>query len=383
MSKEYLNNRDIKNIEKADALLKGLPPYVRQFYNAKKGAKKELTRYAYVQDINAFLTYLAPIHHQDVKTFSFEILGRLTAQDIDEYKNVLQKRYADASVKRKLASLSTFFKYLVLAGYVRSNPAMIIDWPTEDRKEIVHLNNEQTARLLNGILRNDKQICYLTEDGELKQSSVEGRDAVKGNAKNKHVDYIVTDINETTRKRREKVRLRNFVITLLFLKTGIRVSELVSIDVDDINWHTTIIHVTGKGGKPRPVGIGEEILVKKMKEYLAGERKALTKKRPFEKALFVYTRGERISVSQVESMIKEMVQTYLADDDNVRHKDFSPHKLRSTCATRLLKETGNIKAVSDLLGHESIEITSRAYATIEAEENAKAMQAYDVYRPEE
>ena len=74
-------------------------------------------------------------------------------------------------------------------------------------------------------------------------------------------------------------------------------------------------------------------------------------------------------------MIKEMVQTYLADDEFVKKEDFSPHKLRSTCATRLLKETeGNIKGVSELLGHKSIEITARRYAAMNQLENAKEME---------
>lgn len=382
MPDNYLEKRDRAYVDKSNKLLEGLPYYVKQFYDAKKSAKKELTRYAYVQDIKAFLEYLSPIHHCDVKDFPIEILENLSVQDIDEYKSVLLDNYAKASAKRKLASLSSFYKYLILAGFVKNNPTAIIDWPSEDKsKAIVYLDDEQTARLLSGILQNDKQLFYLNDYGDMNMSSIMEKGAVKGAAKNKYTDYIVKDIDETTRNRREKVKLRNFVITLLFLKTGIRVSELVSIDLQDIDWRDTIINVTGKGGKTRPVGFGEEILVNTLKEYIAGERKALTKSNPGEQALFVSTRGKRISVKQVETMIKEMVQTYLADDETIRHEDFSPHKLRSTCATRLLRETGNIKAVADLLGHESIEITSRSYAKLQEKENAQLMQAYEAYKP--
>lgn len=376
MSNEYLIDRDNKNIAKAKALLNELPPYVKQFYDAKKSAKKELTRYAYVQDIKDFLSYLAQIHHKEVKTFPFELLGELTVQDIDEYKNVLLKDYASSSVKRKLASLSTFFKYMVLAGFIKNNPAAIIDWPAEDKsKAIIYLDNEQTTALLNGIRANNKQIYYLNEDGEAALSAKSISTVNKGASKNKHTGYYVGAISDYTKKRREPVILRNYVITLLFLKTGIRVSELVSIDLGDIDFRKNMIYVTGKGGKARPVSFDEEEIVKALKDYINDCRPSLLGNSYTEKALFVTQRGKRISVRNVEAMIKEMVQTYLADDDSVNKADFSPHKLRSTCATRLLKETGNIKGVSDLLGHESISITASRYAELEKEANAIEMGA--------
>lgn len=381
MSNEYLVERDNRSIAKSRALLADLPDYVKQFYDAKKGSKQELTRYAYLMDIRDFLGYLSPIHKVPVKEFPFELLGELTVQDIDEYRNVLFKSYAPSSVKRKLASVSSFYKYLVLAGFVKNNPAAIIDWPKENKsKTIVYLDDEQTSKLLNGIYANNKQLFYLTEDSGFNQSTVKNKGAVKGAAKNKNLDYVVRDIDETTRKRREKVRLRNFIITALFLKTGVRVSELVSIDLGDIDFRNTIIMVTGKGGKTRPVGFGEEILVNSLKDYLGAERKALTKNNPTEQALFVSSQSKRMSVRQVETMIKEMVQTYLADDPVINAPDISPHKLRSTCASRLLRETGNIKAVSDLLGHESIQVTSDHYAKIQAMQNAQDLQAYEVLK---
>ena len=376
MANEYLLDRDNKTIAKSKAILDQLPDYVKQFYDAKKSAKKELTRYAYVLDIKEFLEYLSPIHHIEVKKFPFELLGELSVQDIDEYKNELLKKYAASSVRRKLASLSSFYKYLVLAGFVKNNPAAIIDWPKEDKsRAIVYLDEEQTATLLRGIYANDKQIYYLNDAGETALSSVKDKDAVKGKAQNKYTDYIVRDIDDLTRKRREKVRMRNYCIALLFLKTGMRVSELVSIDLDDIDMKETMINVTGKGGKTRPVGFGEPGIVSALKEYINIDRRALTSKNKAEKALFVSTSGKRISVRNVETMIKEMVQTYLADDEFVKKEDFSPHKLRSTCATRLLKDTdGDITGVSELLGHDSIEITARRYAAIKQKENAKKMQ---------
>lgn len=375
MSNEYLQERDNKIIKKSAALLEELPPYVKQFYDSKKGAKKELTRYAYIQDIEDFLSYLSPIHHEEVKTFPFEKLGLLSVQDIDEYRNHLFKTYKPASVKRKLASISSFYKYLVLAGFVKNNPAAIIDWPSDDKsKAIVYLDEDQTRRLLQGIYYNNKQIYYLT-DGETSLSSVKGKGATKGKAKNKYTEYIVRTIDDATKKRREKVRLRNYCIALLFLKTGMRVSELVSIDLDDIDFRNTIINVTGKGGKTRPVGFGEDGIVRALRDYILSDRKALLGKNTAEKALFVSRVGKRISVRNVESMIKEMVMTYLSDDEFVKKEDFSPHKLRSTCATRLLKETGgNIMGVSALLGHESIEITARRYAAMNQMDNAKEME---------
>ena len=384
MSNEYLIERDNKTIEKSKALLDNLPPYVRQFYDSKKGAKSELTRYAYIQDIREFLEYLSPIHHKDVKGFPFEYLESLEVQDIDEYRNVLFKTYKASSVKRKLASLSTFYKYLILAGFVKNNPASVIDWPKEDKsKAIVYLDDEQTSRLLNGIYTNDKQIYYYKEikdsngkviDQVLETSTRSGT-AIKGKQLNKGLKTKIGPIDAATRKRREKIRLRNYCITVLLLKTGMRVSELVSIDLGDIDFRNTMINVTGKGGKTRPVGFGEPAIVSALRNYIEFDRKALLGQNTNENALFVSTAGRRVTVRSIEYMIKEMVMTYLADDEFVKKEDFSPHKLRSTCATRLLKETGgNIKGVSEFLGHESIDITAKRYAAISQMENAREME---------
>ena len=380
MSKEYLYQRDNKYMAKSQALLDELPYYVKQFYDGKKGSKKEMTRHAYLLDIKAFLTYLAPIHHAEVKTFPIDILGSLTIQDIIDYKDSFGQKYKPATERRKLASLSTFFKYLVVAKVIDNNPVAALEFPTDDKsRNIVFLDNEQTVILLEGILRNDKQLYYRTDEKELTPSSVPGKGSIKGIAKRKSTDYIVRNIDDTiTKHRREKVKLRNYVITFLFLKTGLRVSELVSIDLTDIDWRNTTITVIGKGGKSRPVGFGEELLVNKLRLYIETDRKELTKKNPTEPALFVSTRGSRMSVKQVETMIKEMVQTYLADDESIMHSDFSPHKLRSTCATRLLEQTGDIKGVSDLLGHDNLNVTSQHYAFLNQLRNAQDMQGYEV-----
>ena len=118
--------------------------------------------------------------------------------------------------------------------------------------------------------------------------------------------------------------------------------------------------------------------MKALKDYIAVERRYLVGTNYSQTALFVSTNGKRISVRQVETMIKEMVQTYLDGDEFIKKEDFSPHKLRSTCATRLLDQTGDIKGVSDLLGHESIDITARKYAALSQLKNAKEMEKHNL-----
>lgn len=388
MATTYLSERDAKTIKTAKSILENMPNYVKDFYDAKQSAKKELTRLAYIRDIKEFLEYMSGIHKCEVKKIPVEILGELTPQDITEYKNILfsERSYKDASVKRKMASLSSFFKFLVLNGFIDKNPASIIEWPPEDKsRQIIYLSGEQTARLLKGILANDKQIYYMSDEGNV---GVDKRDLstnTKGVAKNKNTDYIVGDISSRVRKRKEAVKIRNYLITLLFLKTGIRVSELVSIDTNDINRRDYSINITGKGNKTRPVSYyekgkdGTQIIDGILTKYLNGERKAIISKTGSkEDALFLSNRGKRITVRQVENMIKEMVQTYLDGDESIAKSDFSPHKLRSTCATRLLEQTGDIKGVSDLLGHESIEITSRRYAALVKEKNARKMGEHNL-----
>lgn len=373
MSNEYLLQRDARAIAQANKLLDQLPDFVREFYDSKT-SEAELTRLAYVRDVREFLVYLSKIHDMPPENIPIEILNEQTAQDIDAYKKTLIDNYAAATAKRKIASLSVFFKFLVIRQYATNNPASIIEWPKEPKnRAIIYLDADQTRRLVEGVKANDLQIYYNVENTGFDDKDIKG--SLKGSPVGKDkLKYTIGEISEKTKKRRDKIHLRNYCIILLFLKTGIRVSELVSINVDDINFRTNIINVTGKGNKTRPVGFGEDEIVKTLRNYINTDRRKLISKNPKEKALFVSTSGKRLSVRSVETMIKEMVMTYLYDDATINTVDFSPHKLRSTCATRLLKDTGgNIKAVSEFLGHESIEITARRYAAISREENAQEM----------
>lgn len=394
MAQEYLNKRDIETRMKAERVLEELPSFVHDFYDAKAVSKKELTRHAYVRDIREFFWYLlgdnAFILASELdksvspSEITLDALSFVKPKIITEYMAFLADQGAKtSSIKRKVASLSTFFKWLYNNGDISSLPTATIEWPAADKsKSIIYLDAEETRKLLDGVLSNDKQIFYLDELGNRTESvskdAVKRKEDGKGALKNKSGEYEIDDITAATRKRRERLVSRNYLIIALFLHTGIRVSELVSIDLEDIDFKRMMITITGKGGKTRPVGFGNELVVKAMSDYLNGSkgRKELVSRKNPTSALFVSSSGNRITVRMVETMIKEMVQTYLPD--LMVKDDFSPHKLRSTCATRLLKQTGDIKKVSDLLGHDNISVTAAHYAALEKLQNAEDLQSFDI-----
>ena len=158
------------------------------------------------------------------------------------------------------------------------------------------------------------------------------------------------------------------IITALLLGTGIRVSECVGLDLQDIDFKNNGITVTRKGGNQMVVYFGEEV-ENALKTYLYTTRKQAIPLSGHENALFLSTQRKRMGVQAVENMVKKYAR------EVTPNKKITPHKLRSTYGTALYKETGDIYLVADVLGHKDVNTTKKHYAAIDEERRRQAAGA--------
>ena len=191
------------------------------------------------------------------------------------------------------------------------------------------------------------------------------------------LDYVETCGNELTGQKKvyyEKTRTRDIAILTLLLGTGIRVSELVGLDIDDVDFKNDGITVTRKGGNQMVVYFGDEVR-NALENYLETTRAATTTLSGHENALFLSTQRKRIGVQAVENMVKKYAKQVTPN------KKITPHKLRSTYGTNLYKETGDIYLVADVLGHKDVNTTKKHYAAIDDSRRRMAASAVKLREP--
>jgi integrase/recombinase XerC len=236
----------------------------------------------------------------------------------------LYRDHKKSSLGRKLASLRSFFKYLVQEGYVTQNPAEIVATPRQEKP-------------LPNFMPVD-EVFVLME----------------------------TPNPSTTWGARDKAILETLY------STGIRVSELVGLSDGDLDFSLGIIRVLGKGSKERIVPIGEKAL-DALREYIK-QRDAVvtkTKEKDLKTPTFVNTRGRRLTSRSVARIL----QKYLVQGGLWRK--ISPHALRHSFATHLLDAGADLRAIQELLGHASLSTTQR-YTHVSID---KLMEVYDRAHP--
>lgn len=288
-------------------------------YNANLNkSKNTINEYNY--DLTNFLKYIKyksindkniNISDTDISNIDSKFLKKIDLNDLYEYMSYLKDVCNDSAVTRarKVSSLKSFFKYLhVKAKLIDDNPAKELESPKIGKRLPKYLTLEQSRTLLDKV--KNKQI------------------------KGKQHDNIA----------------RDYAMVTLFLNCGMRLAELVSIDIDHIKFDEAVLTVIGKGNKERTIYLNKACM-QAIKEYL--------KVRPFDdsvqdkKALFLSEKKTRISRRTVQYIMKEYLQMIPDLEDK-----FSTHKLRHTAAT-LMYQYGNvdIRALQELLGHESISTT--------------------------
>lgn len=330
--KAYYENVNVKNEVKLRKVLETLPPFCRQFFIGIEPTTSSRTRIAYAYDIGCFFDYLHttnPVYHKmEIKNFPLSILDEITPMDIEEYLSYLKYYEKDGAehtndergIKRKLASLRSFYRYFYKNELIKNDPAVKVDMPKIHEKNIVRLDIDEVAKLLDQV-----------ESGE--------------------------ELTERQKMYHEKTKTRDLAMMTLLLGTGIRVSECVGLDMDDVDFRNNGIKIHRKGGAEVVVYFGEEVR-QALLNYMV-ERQKITAEDGSINALFLSLQNRRINVRSVENLVKK----YSKLVTSLKH--ITPHKLRSTYGTSLYRETGDIYLVADVLGHKDVNTTRKHYAAID------------------
>ncbi len=323
----YYQKRDKKNREKMAKYTERLPDYCMNFFIGIENNTSSLTRYNYAMDLYVFYNYLARfVYKKNEDQITLDDIDKIKAYNIEQYLSYLS--YYDLDGKdykndergkaRKLASLRSFFKYLFNHDLITANVASKIATPKLHNKEIIRLEKNEVSKLMNAIENP-------------------------------------TDFSERQKQYNKNTFERDNAIITLFLGTGIRISELVGLDLDSFDFNQNAFLVTRKGGNRTVLYFSNEVAMT-LKTWL--EKRASLGLDEKERAMFISLQNKRISVRAVENLVKKFAQQASP------LKKISPHKLRSTFGTNLYKETRDIYIVADVLGHKDVNTTKKHYAAI-------------------
>ena len=339
----YHEQKDVENILRLREVLSTLPPFCRDYFRAIYTTTTTKTRISYAYDIRIFFQFLLDENpaFKDYKMtdFTVDVLDQIKALDLEEYQEYLKVYQAgdktetngERGLKRKISALRSFYAYYYRREMIETNPTVLIDVPKIHDKSIIRLDTDEVALLLD----------YIEHCG----------DQLTGQ---KRVYY-------------EKNKERDLAIVTLLLGTGIRVSECVGLDIEDVDFKNNGIKVTRKGGNEMVVYFGPEV-EKALKRYLE-VRENIIPLEGHEHALFYSAQRRRIGVQAIENLVKKYAQQITTT------KKITPHKLRSTYGTTLYQETGDIYLVADVLGHKDVNTTKKHYAAIDDARRRQAAKA--------
>ena len=339
----YHEQTDVENTLRLRDVLKTLPPFCRDFFRAIEPRTTTKTRISYAYDIRIFFQFLLEqnpaFRDWSMDAFTVDVLDQITAVDLEEYEEYLKVYQAgdktetngERGLKRKMSSLRSFYAYYFKREMIHTNPTVLVDVPKIHQKSIIRLEADEVALLLD----------YIEHGG----------DELTGQKK---VYY-------------EKTKDRDLALVTLLLGTGVRVSECVGLDIEDVDFKNNGIKVTRKGGNEMVVYFGPEV-EKALKNYLE-VRKNIIPVEGHEHALFYSTQRKRIGVQAVENLVKKYARQVTTT------KKITPHKLRSTYGTALYQETGDIYLVADVLGHKDVNTTKKHYAALDDSRRRQAATA--------
>lgn len=278
----------------------------------------------YESDLIQFYDHLAPADKKgDRRRVEIRDIDNLT---IREYMSSLyEKKKKKSSIHRKVAALRTFFKFLCREGVIEVNPAKLVASPRVERKLPNHLTIEQMVK------------------------------------------FIETPEVETVLGKRDRAMLE------LLYASGVRVSELVTLDLSDIDFNNNSLRVKGKGRKERIAPFGEHAK-KALQDYLSVRGELLLEAdhdKADPSAVFMNYQGTRITPRSVGRMIDK----YVKQCAEVHH--ISPHSLRHSFATHLLDAGADLRTIQELLGHARLS-TTQQYTHVSMD---KLMEVYDKSHP--
>lgn len=332
----YRDEVDAKRILQIREICRDLPQACSDFLRAIAVSTGTFTRLAYAIDLRTFFTFL----HQERVAFAEKPPRLLTDRDLDllsqsdliaftEYLTYYLKSSDDSvpnkimvnhelSIKRKLCSVRSFYDYLFKNQRISSNVTELVPLPKVHEKPIIRLERSEMVRMLEQAQSGDK-------------------------------------LSKTQQKYQKLTAKRDFAMLSLFLGTGIRVSECVGMNIGDVDLENNAFIVTRKGGNQVVLYFPPEV-AEALADYM--EERSRTEALPgHENALFLSLQNRRITQRAVQNLVKKYASVAAPLKSRI-----SPHKLRSTYATNLYNETGDIYLVADVLGHTSVDTTRKHYA---------------------
>ena len=337
--RNYHDQINIDNTERLRTLLEDLPRFCKHFFRGIEPTTSSRTRIAYAYDLNVYFEFLMKsnptLKDTRIQDINIEILDQIKAIDIEEYLDYLsyyrsenkERLNTENGKKRKLVSLRSFYNYYFKKEMINTNPASLINVPKLHEKAIVRLEIDEVAKLL---------------------------------------DEVETAQNMTKKQQafHAKTKLRDLAMMTLLLGTGIRVSECVGLDINDVDFENNGVKIRRKGGYEVIVYFGDEVR-EALLDYLE-ERNKIIPCEGHTNALFLSMQLKRINVRSVENLVKKYSSVI------TKLKNITPHKLRSTYGTSLYRETGDIYLVADVLGHKDVNTTKKHYAAIEDQRRRSA-----------
>lgn len=336
----YHEQEDIENTKRIRGILKELPPFCTDFFRGIEPRTSARTRLAYAYDLKTFFDFLKQVNPElkskKLRDLPLSLLDEIKLMDLEEYMEYLkcystEKREdlmnTERGIMRKVSTVKSFYNYFYRTERIQNNPASLLQLPKIHEKEIIRLDVDEVARFLDEV-----------EDGEC--------------------------LTEKQKAYHAKTKLRDLAMMTLLLGTGLRVSECVGLNINDVDFRNGGLRIHRKGGKEVIVYFGAEVEYA-LQDYLS-EREHIVPEEGSEEALFLSMQRKRINVRSVEKMVKKYAQLVTP------LKKITPHKLRSTYGTNLYRETGDIYLVADVLGHSDVNTTKKHYAALEDERRRSA-----------
>ncbi|MEE1313953.1 MAG: tyrosine-type recombinase/integrase [Lachnospiraceae bacterium] len=329
----YHEKKYVEDTLKVRELLSTLPAFAKEYFRAIEPTTSVRTRIAYAYDIRVFFTFLLDSNpsykNRKIEDFRPSDLDLVQSVDLEEYMEYLkvydapdkQMTNTERGIYRKMSSLRSFYAYFYKRQIIHTNPTLLIDMPKIHEKNIIRLEPDEIASLLD----------YIEQGGE----------GLTGQRKAYY----------------EKTKIRDFAIVTLLLGTGIRVSELVGLDLSDVDFKNNGLHLIRKGDKEMIVYFGDEVEYA-LRQYIDTERKNIIPLPGHEHALFYSIQKKRIGVQAVQNLVKKYAK------EITPLKKITPHKLRSTYGTSLYQETDDIYLVAEVLGHSDVNTTRKHYAAM-------------------
>jgi integrase/recombinase XerC len=336
-------------------MLQAIEKYLSYLRSVRNSSPHTISNYG--KDLNQFVTYLSPpgLQPPTLLNVTHHIIREFVAHLHDQG---LQK----SSIARKLATLRSFFKYCVREGLIKESPARLVPTPKLPKRIPNVLSAEEMNTFLNHLA--PAQSGPATTAGAI----VRTKPVKSTKSKNPAADP------------EEKLLLpRDRAILELLYAAGLRVSELTGLNLVDIDQRDQVLRVRGKGNKERIVPYGgkaQEALNKywPLREELllqqAGSR-ADRRAAPHPTAVFLNYAGRRLTQRSIGRIVKKYVRLV-----NVNW-DLHPHSLRHAFATHLLADGADLRAIQELLGHQSLSTTQKyTHASIR-----QLMEIYDKSHP--